>query len=149
MNMKASENIKNKIKEFEGLRLKAYKCSAGVWTIGYGHTAGVKEGDTITKICADEFFDQDIVKFEKGVTELIQGAKKELRQVQFDALVSFAFNLGLAALSRSSLLKRVRRNPDDPAIRIEFNKWVNARGKKLAGLVKRREVEADHYFGKI
>ena len=143
--MKPSEAIKEKIKTFEGLCLVATKCSAGVPTIGYGHTGPeVRMGQRITKGKADEIFSQDIDKFSAGVLKLFpQG----ITQCRFDALVSFAFNCGLGALQKSTLLKKVKANPADPAIRAEFLKWVNAGGKKLAGLVRRRSMEADHYFG--
>lgn len=143
--MKPSEAIKQKIKTFEGLCLVATRCSAGVPTIGYGHTGPeVRMGQRISKEKADEIFSKDIDAFSEGVAKLFP---KGISQCRFDALVSFAFNCGLGALQRSTLLKKVKANPADPSIRTEFMRWVNAGGKKLAGLVKRRSMEADHYFG--
>lgn len=140
-----SESIRNKIKLFEGLCLTATRCSAGVPTIGYGHTGPeVQMGQKISKQRANEIFNQDINKFSFGVSKLIP---EGLRQCQFDALISFAFNCGLNALKTSTLLRKVKANPEDPAIRNEFMKWVHAGGRKLQGLVNRRKMEADHYFG--
>lgn len=145
--MTPSENIKNKIKKFEGLCLTATRCSAGVPTIGYGHTGPeVKIGQKISREKADKIFSQDIDMFAKGVERLLPSG---INQCQFDALVSFAFNCGIGNLKRSTLLKMVKANPDDPAIRTEFGKWVHAAGRRLPGLVKRRSMEADHYFGLI
>lgn len=145
--MKPSESIKDKIKKFEGLCLTATRCPAGVPTIGYGHTGPeVRVGQKITRERADEIFSKDIDKFSEGVEKLLP---KGISQCKFDALVSFAFNCGLGSLQKSTLLKKVKANPEDPAIRAEFMRWVNAAGKKLPGLVKRRAIEADHYFGKI
>lgn len=135
---------KKLIKEFEGCRLEAYKCSAGVPTIGYGHTSGVKMGDRITQQRADELFDEDFAKFEREVRRLT--AKVQLSNTQAGALTSFAFNLGVGALKDSTLLKRVLSNPADPDIRNQFMRWVNAGGKQLEGLKRRRKAEADLYF---
>ena len=133
----------NLIKKFEGLKLESYLCPAGVWTIGYGHTKGVKKGDKITQLEADNFLKEDLSSFEKGVTRLI---KSNINQNQFDALVSFAFNLGLANLKKSTLLKKVNSNPNDRTIVDEFIKWIYAGGKQLEGLKKRRQAEAYLYF---
>ena len=133
----------NLIKKFEGLKLESYLCPAGVWTIGYGHTKGVKKGDKITQLEADNFLKEDLISFEKGVTRLI---KSNINQNQFDALVSFAFNLGLANLKKSTLLKKVNSNPNDRTIVDEFIKWIYAGGKQLEGLKKRRQAEAYLYF---
>lgn len=130
------------IKRFEQLRLKAYKCTAGVWTIGWGHTSGVKEGDTCTAAQAEEWLKQDIADAEDAVNW--QGLK--LNQNQFDALVSFVFNAGEPHFRKSTLLKLVKENPADPEIAKEFEKWVYSGGKVTAGLVNRREVESNLYF---
>ena len=143
--MKPSEAIKEKIKTFEGLCLTAVRCPAGVPTIGYGHTGPeVRVGQRITQSEADRIFSRDIDMFAAGVEKLMP---KGISRCRFDALVSFAFNCGLGALQKSTLLKKVKADPADPAIRGEFMKWVYAGGKKLPGLVKRRAMEADHYFG--
>lgn len=102
------------IKGFEGLRLKAYKCSAGVWTIGYGHTKGVKEGQTITEAEAETLLREDLRTFEVGVSSLVTVF---LHQCQFDALVSFAFNLGVGAIKGSTLLKKINARAGAEAIR--------------------------------
>jgi lysozyme len=136
------------IKEFEGCLLNAYKCSAGVPTIGYGATfyengTKVKIGDKITQQRANELLVYHLDLFADKVTPLI---KKELNENQFSALVSFAFNLGSGALSKSTLLKKVNANPNDASIGAEFLKWNKAGGKVLAGLTRRRKAESELYF---
>lgn len=140
--MRVSDICFEKIQEFEGLRLTAYKCPAGVWTIGHGHTKGVKMGQTITKAQAETLLRGDLLPCE----EYVRGLNLELTQGQFDALVDFCFNLGTAALQRSTLLQKIRTKADEQTIRGEFAKWVNAGGVRLQGLVKRRAWEADRYF---
>ncbi len=135
----------DKIKEFEGFRGQAYPCPAGIWTLGYGHTKGVKQGEVITKEQAEELLLSDIYEFEVSVHRL----NLPLNQNQFDALVDFCFNLGTGNLSGSTLLKKIRLNVNDPSIETEFKRWVHAGGKVLPGLVKRREWEAKRYFGTI
>lgn len=141
--MKITNKGINLIKKFEGLRLEAYLCPAGVWTIGYGHTKGVKKGQVITQLEADNLLKEDLRSFEKGVTSLI---KSNINQNQFDSLVSFAFNLGLANLKNSTLLKKVNSNSNDRTIVDEFIKWIYAGGKPLEGLKRRRQAEAYLYF---
>ena len=143
--MKMSKKGIELIKKYEGLRLTAYKCPAGVWTIGYGHTKGVKEGQKITNSQAEELLKEDLRVFENGVNKW----NLQINQYQFDALVSFAFNLGLANLGKSTLLKKVQANPQDKTIKDEFLKWVNASGRKLEGLVRRRNEEAEMYFKEV
>ncbi len=146
--MKTSETAKQKIREYEGLRLKAYKCPAGVLTIGYGHTGDdVKPGMSITQAEADRLFDRDLDRFERQVAVTV--GTVNLRQCQWDALVSLAYNIGIGNLSSSTLLRKVRSHPDNPAIRDEFRKWNKAGGRVLAGLVKRRDWEARRYFGEV
>lgn len=140
--MRVSDICFSKIQEFEGLRLIAYKCPAGVWTIGFGHTKGVKMGQTITKAQAETLLRGDLLPCENYV----RGLNLELTQGQFDALVDFCFNLGTAALQRSTLLQKIRTKADELTIRNEFAKWVNAGGVRLQGLVKRRAWEADRFF---
>ena len=142
--MKSSELLINKIIEFEGCKLTAYKCPAGVWTIGVGHTKGVKQGQTITKAQAMTLLKGDLLPCENYVNNL--GVCKT--QGQFDALVDFAFNLGTAALGRSTLLKYIRAKKPEQYIREEFAMWVNSKGMRLKGLVIRRAWEADRYYGK-
>lgn len=142
--MKTSEKIKSMIKQWEGCRLTAYRCPAGVWTIGYGHTKGVKAGMKITQAEADAMFEEEIEVFEKQVRPLLAGVT--LTQNQYDAIVSLAYNIGVGALGRSTLLKKVKANPNDPSIKWAFNKWIRGGGKVLPGLVNRRKKEAEHYF---
>jgi len=139
-----SEELIGRLKELEGLRLDAYRDAAGVWTIGYGHTAGVRSGDHITEWYADELLRQDVAEVEQQVKSLHVART----QGQLDALVSFAFNLGIGALRRSTLLKVIRRGGSMREVKGEFRRWVYADGKKLKGLVKRREWESQRFFGK-
>lgn len=133
------------IKGFEKLRLKAYKCQAGVWTIGYGHTQGVYEGKEITKEEAERLLASDLAKFEMGVRNLTVGVK--LSDIQIDALTSLAFNIGLSAFKNSTLLKKIKANPNDrEVISEEWKKWRLANGKVSNGLVRRRAEEIDMYF---
>lgn len=142
----------NLIKTFEGIRLGAYLCPAGVATIGYGSTyypdkTKVKMGDKLKDAAeADALLAVTVQPFENNVTALINGT--QITTNQFNALVSFAFNLGTAALAKSTLLKKVKANPNDPSVTIEFMKWVNAGGVKMEGLVRRRKAEAELYFTK-
>ena len=135
------------IKRFEGCKLKAYKCPANVWTIGWGQTfypdgTKVKEGDVITQERADELFDIIINDFARMTDALV---KSEVTENNFAALVSFTFNVGTGNLKKSTLLKKVNANPKDPSIKAEFMKWTRANGVVLKGLVRRREAEAKLY----
>lgn len=140
---KTSQAGTDLIKEFEGLRLTAYKCAAGVWTIGYGHTEGVSGAMIITEETADELLAKDLAKFESGVSELV---KVEINQNQFDALVSFAFNCGIGNLAKSTLLKKLNDGRPVGEVQAEFLRWNKAGGKVLPGLTKRRNAEA-YLFG--
>ena len=142
--MEAGKNCIDLIKKFEGLRLESYKCPAGLWTIGYGNTQWengikVKENQVI-----------DIQRAEKlliyWVNKYADRINLKVNQNQFDALVSFAYNVGIGNFDSSTLKKKVIANPNDPSIRDEFMKWVNSRGKQLPGLVKRRKEESNLYF---
>lgn len=130
------------IKEFEGLRLKAYQCPGGVWTIGYGHTAGVKPGMLISKAQAEEYLKADLIAFER----YLNGLGLALNQNQFDALVSFIYNVGTGNFSSSTLLRKVRANPQDDSIMDEFLRWVYSKGRVLPGLQRRRLAEMKLYF---
>lgn len=150
--MELSQKIKQMIKGWEGCKLTAYRCPAGVLTIGYGHTgADVTPGKTITQAEADRLFDADIRKFAAKVAPLFAGVA--LNNNQFDALVSLSYNIGSLSVKAPTLLCKVKANPNDPSIRAEFLKHVNARVngvlKQLPGLVKRRTAEANHYFGQL
>ena len=142
--MKTSKNGINLIKNFEGCRLEAYKCPAGVWTIGYGHTAGVKQGQKITKFQADALLIIDLEKFEKAVTKLV---KKPITQNEFDALVSFAFNVGIGNFEKSTLLRLVNMGQFELASK-QFERWIYAGGKPLTGLKKRRLAEKTLFLKK-
>ena len=142
--MTPSKKAIDLIKSFEGKFLKAYRDPIGIWTIGYGtikypNGQWVKGGDVITEQQATDYLMHEVIQKAKGITAIVN-------QNQFDALVSFAYNLGNGALNNSTLLKKVKANPCDPTIRNEFMRWVNAGGKKLTGLVSRRQAEADLYF---
>lgn len=130
------------IKEFEGQRLKAYKCPGGVWTIGYGHTAGVKPGMVITEAQAEEYLKADLIAFER----YLNGLGLALNQNQFDALVSFIYNVGTGNFYSSTLLRKVRANPQDNSIMDEFLRWVYSKGRVLPGLQRRRLAEMKLYF---
>ena len=130
------------IKEFEGLRLKAYQCPGGVWTIGYGHTAGVKPGMVITEAQAEEYLKANLIAFER----YLNGLGLALNQNQFDALVSFIYNVGTGNFSNSTLLRKVRANPQDNSIMDEFLRWVYSKGRVLPGLQRRRLAEMKLYF---
>lgn len=125
------------IKEFEGLKLRAYQDTGGVWTIGYGHTRNAKPGLTITEKQATKLLVADVYDAEKGVE---RATKVDLTQNEFDALVSFTFNLGVGQLLKSTLLKKLNRGDKEGAAD-EFLRWVYDNGKKLRGLERRREAE--------
>lgn len=142
--MRASNQLIDKIKEFEGLSLKAYKPvpTEKYYTIGYGHySSGVKIGQTITMAQADALLRGDLLQCEKYVNSL----NLDLTQGQFDALVDFAFNCGVGNLRNSTLLKKVRINAPVDEIQGEFRRWNKSNGKVLQGLVTRREWEARMY----
>jgi lysozyme len=139
------------IKTFEGFKSAPYKCPAGIPTIGYGATFypnGKKVTMTdkaLTETESVELLKHMLISFEKYVDSY---CRDDINQNQFDALVSFAYNLGPANLKSSTLLKKVNANPADESIKLEFMKWVKAGGKTLKGLVARREAESKLYFKK-
>lgn len=138
MSRRVSETGLALIKQWEVLRLRAYLCPAGVWTIGYGHTGNVRAGMEITEEDADALLMSDLATFERAVA---QAVKVPLTQHQFDALVSFAFNVGADAFRRSTLRRKLNQG-DYTAVPGELAKWVHAGGRKLDGLVNRRAAEA-------
>jgi lysozyme len=141
--MQISSNGLALIKHFEGCKIKAYKCSAGVWTIGYGSTGShVYEGKMITEQEASNLLFEDVERFERQVDSL----DLPLEQYQFDALVSFAFNLGFGSLLKSTLLKKLKAGDIEQAAK-EFLKWNKVGGVVLQGLVKRREAESKLFNG--
>lgn len=140
--MKTSDKGIGLIKKYEGLRLKAYLCPAKVWTIGYGHTGGVKSGDVVSEAQAEALLRTDLVKFEK----VVSSSGLLLNQNQFDALVSFTYNVGAGNFANSTLFRTVKQNPSDKKIRGEFLRWVYAADKMLPGLKSRRIDESNLYF---
>lgn len=139
-----NEDSKKLIQFFESCSLVAYQCPAKIWTIGWGATkyadgTKVKPGDKITQQQADELLLHLLSEFETGVKKLVT---VPLNENQYGALVSFAYNCGLANLKSSTLLKKLNESDYDAADK-EFSKWVKAGGKELPGLVKRRKKEAE------
>ena len=138
----------NTIKKFEGLRLEAYQCPAGVYTIGYGSTR-FPDGSCVRMY--DKLHDDDeatdLLKYTvQAYEQCINDALPNLNQNQFDALVSFTYNIGIGAFLASTLMKLAKVNAQDPGIRNEFLRWNIAGGKILAGLQARRSEEARLYF---
>lgn len=143
-NRKIGQAGLNLIKQFEGCRLTAYQCSAGVWTIGYGHTAGVYKGMKISQAQADAFLKQDIAKFEKYINNpSYVPFTEQLNQNQFDALVSFAFNLGQGNVKKLCVGRNINQIPS------AMQKYCKAAGRTLPGLQRRRKAEAALYNKKV
>jgi lysozyme len=138
----------NLIQRFEGLSLKPYKCPAGIWTIGYGSTfysdgKKVQAGDSpISQAEATDLLIETLKHYERSVDSF---CRDDINQNQFDALVSFCYNVGAGSLKSSTLLKKVNANPLDATISAEFMKWNKGGGKVLKGLTERRKAEADLY----
>ena len=126
----------------EGLRLTAYRDAAGVPTIGYGHTKGVRMGDRISEDWARKLLRQDVAEVERQVKAM----RVAWTVGQLDALVSFAFNVGIGRLRRSTLLRLIREGGTKLQIQREFKRWVYAGGQRLRGLELRREWEARRFF---
>jgi len=137
--MKISENGLSLIKHFEGCELQAYKCPAGVWTIGYGHIKTAHEGKVITQEQADEMLVEEMAEYEGYINRAV---KVELNQNQFDAMVSWVYNLGNGNLGASTLLK-VLNMGDYAGVPAQMLRWNKAGGKVLEGLTRRRQAEAD------
>ena len=149
--MKASDNAKSIIKKSEGLRLKAYKDPGSVnglpITIGYGSTMypdgkKIELSHIISMETADKLLQWEINK----KSNVLAALNLPLNQNQFDACLSFIYNLGFGAFQKSTLLNKIKLNPNDPTIKNEFMRWVNNDGKIMQGLVKRRAEEAALYF---
>lgn len=134
----------NMLKGFEGCELEAYQDLVGKWTIGYGHTNNVKKGDKITQAQAETYLKQDLASFTPGVAKLL---KVTVTQSQFDALVDFAYNLGLGNLQKSTLLKLVNAKHWTDASK-EFVKWDRAGDKEVSSLTKRRTAEMNMFLNK-
>ena len=141
--MRLSDYAFEKLKEFEGLRLEAYVCAGGKLTIGSGHTKGVKKGQKIDKYAANKFLQEDVELVEKFLSK--EPYAEDITQGQWDALVSFIFNLGIGNFQNSTLRKKILKDIDEPSIPDEFRRWVYSKGVVLPGLVKRRGWEAQMF----
>ena len=142
--MKISQKGIDLIKKFEGCKLQAYLCPAGVWTIGVGHTKGVKKGMVITQQQAETFLKEDIVPVER----VLNGMGINYTQNQFDALTSWIFNLGQGNFKSSTMYKYIVARKSDLEITDQMVKWHNAGGRPLLGLKKRRVEEANMFLGR-
>jgi len=140
--MKASGKCIELIKRHEGFKAKAYKCPAGVWTVGFGSTVGVTEGMVVTEEQAVEMLRKHLATVERDLNNL----KLAINQNQFDALVCFIYNIGFGAFLKSGILRSIRATPNSPVIQALFSEWVNGGGKRLPGLVRRRTDETTLYF---
>ena len=143
--MKASKVLIKSIRRFESFRSKAYQDAKGVWTIGYGHTHQVKEGDTITRKEAEKLLQEDLQEYENYVNSLFVCHDDQCR---FDALTDFAYNCGIENLRKSTLLKYLYEDREEEEIRGEFMRWTYGGKRKLRGLAFRRKWEADRFFGR-
>jgi lysozyme len=146
--MKPSQKAVDLIKQFEGFRANAYLCPANVPTIGYGSiTWGngqrVKMGEIVSMATAEKLLLVDLEKRSKALQGL------NLNQNQFDALLSFIYNVGIGAFKRSRLLSKIRQNPEDVTIRHEFMRWINKGSSFERGLTRRRDAEANLYYAEI
>jgi len=126
------------IKKFEGCKLESYQCAAGVWTIGFGSTSGIKEGMEISQERADALLLEDVEVFEEAVNKAVQ---VPLEQHEFDALVSWTFNLGPSNLNSSTMLKVLNDNKKSE-VPAQMRRWNKAGGETLQGLIRRREAES-------
>jgi len=142
--MQISQEGLSLIKKFEGCELKAYRCAANVLTIGYGSTKNVKEGDTITQEEADKLLLHEMKEYEGYINDMVTS---DLKQNEFDALVSWVFNLGPSNLSSSTLLQKLN-NKDWDDVPNQIKRWNKAGGQVKQGLIRRREAEALLFEGK-
>lgn len=147
--MKISQKGLDLIKKFEGFSAKPYICPAGVPTIGYGatyYTNGTKvtmSDESISEEWAEQLLSNMVHTYEKGVISLVI---PKITQNQFDALVSFAYNVGVTNFRKSTLLRLINKDPNNPEIATQFMKWVRGGGKVINGLIKRRQIESKLYF---
>lgn len=137
--MKPSQACVDLVKSFEGFRAEAYKCPAGVWTVGYGSTENVGPGDTVTEAEAEQMLADDLLYASKSVDDLVD---VELPQNEYDALVSFVYNVGREAFRNSTLLRMIN-NDDKENCGSQFLRWTKANGKVLPGLARRRTAERE------
>ena len=143
--MNISKNGIELIKEFEGLRLESYKCPAGIWTIGYGHTGkNIIKGIKITKKEAEDYLYNDLKIHSEYIKKLV---KVEINQNQTDALISLEYNIGYNTFKNSTLLKLLNQGKYLEASK-EFDKWVYSNSKKLKGLISRRKKEKELFLKK-
>lgn len=140
--MNISQTGLDLIKQSEGLETTAYLCPAGVWTIGYGHTHGVKRGDAVTGRQAEEYLREDL---QVGELTVNTNAKAVLTQGQFDALVAFVFNVGAGNFVRSTLLRKLNAG-DYAGAAAEFGRWIYAGKTELPGLIRRRAAERELFL---
>lgn len=140
--MKASDILIDKLKQFEGYRAKAYRCPAGVWTCGYGHTKGVTARTACNKTKAIAWLKSDLEPIENFLSAIPEVCKTQGR---FDACADFCFNLGVNAFKGSTLLKQIQKKSSVSIIQAEFLKWIYASGKPLEGLKNRRRWEAQKW----
>jgi len=143
-NMKISQEGIALIKKFEGCKLEAYKCPAGVWTIGYGHTKDVKEGDRINKDEANYLLEEEMEEYEKYINNMVE---VDLNQSQFDSLCAWIYNLGPTNFGNSTLRKVLNEGKYDEVPQ-QIKRWNKSNGEVLNGLIKRREAEALLFQGK-
>lgn len=143
--MTTSDRGRGLIKQYEGLRLQAYRCPAGVPTIGWGHTEGVKMGQRITEQQAEQLLTEDLAPVER----LLNTMHIDFRQEQFDALASWIFNLGRGTFVSSTLCKRLQAGAADEQVADEIVRWVHASGRPLVGLMRRRVQEANMFLGRV
>lgn len=139
--MRASAQLISHIKRFESCKLTAYQDTAGIWTIGYGHTKGVKRGDKITQYQAEQFLRDDLAEYERAAGKVL----RLTTQGRYDAVVDFMYNLGIANFNKSTLKAYIESGRAVWEIQEQFLRWVNAGGRKLGGLVSRRIWEAARF----
>ena len=139
--MRASATLISHIKRFESCKLTAYQDTAGVWTIGYGHTKGVKKGDRITQYQAEQFLRDDLAEFERAAGKV----QRLTTQGRYDAVVDFMYNLGIGNFNKSTLKIYIESGRSVWEVQEQFLCWVNAGGRKLGGLVSRRIWEAARF----
>lgn len=150
---KFSMTAVNLIKKFEGLRLSAYKDGGGVWTIGYGYTPGVKEGMLITRERAEDLLKIYLYNQDKELNKILKDVKL-LSQMQYDAIVSFAYNVGCSAIMTSTFLKKIKQGnfvgAANELVRVDqtgaYHGWIYDNGKKVNGLIKRRKEEKEFFL---
>lgn len=141
--MKPSDACIDFIKSFEGFSPTAYKCPAGVWTIGYGTTEYVTPGDTVTEEEACDMLRNDVQEAADAIDDLVD---VELNQPQYDALCSFIYNVGRSAFENSTMLKMLNQGKSAKEIGPQFDKWIKANGQVVSGLIRRREAEKEMFL---